>query len=105
MRQIFGAIAQMDKSNIVRKLRAARQRKRTQTGRCEGRKPYGFREGEPVVLARMQSLYSAGNNYEAIAKTLNSKHIKTRSGGEWYPATVRRILLAAQTKNLASQVI
>jgi len=36
MRQLMGAEAQYDKSQIVLKLRGARMRKRTKEGRCEG---------------------------------------------------------------------
>jgi hypothetical protein len=34
---VLGAIAQFEKATIVAKLAAARKRKRTETGRCEGR--------------------------------------------------------------------
>jgi len=47
IRQVLGAVAQFEKSVIVAKLRAARVRKRRETGRCEGRKPFGTRPGEP----------------------------------------------------------
>lgn len=39
VRQILGAVSQFEKAQLVRKLRAARDRKRADTGRCEGRKP------------------------------------------------------------------
>ena len=94
IRQIFGAVAQLDKSNIVLKLRAARQRAKATHGRCEGRKPYGTREGEPEIIGRIRSLHSQGLNYERIAKTLNAEGIKSRSGGHWFPANVRRIVLS-----------
>lgn len=93
MRQIFGAVHQLDKSNLVLKLRAARQRKKVATGRCEGRKPFGSHEGEQDVLKRMRDLHAAGGNWEAIAGTLNGEGIVTRSNGKWFPATVRRIVL------------
>lgn len=38
MRQMMGAFSQYEKTTIVYKLRAARQRKRKEAGRCEGRK-------------------------------------------------------------------
>lgn len=41
MRQLMGAVAQYDKSQIVLKLPGARQRMKAVMGRCEGRKPYG----------------------------------------------------------------
>ena len=49
MRTIMGAIAEYDKSMIVLKLRAARQRAKTTTGRCEGQKPYGELPDEQVI--------------------------------------------------------
>src|SRR3954471_12029230 len=39
VRQILGAVAQFEKAGLVQKLRHARERKRAETGRCEGRKP------------------------------------------------------------------
>lgn len=39
VRQILGAVSQFEKSALVAKLRHARERKRAETGRCEGRKP------------------------------------------------------------------
>jgi site-specific DNA recombinase len=93
MRQMLGVFAELDRKTIVLKLRAARNRKKVQTGRCEGRKPFGHYEGEGNILARIQTLRAEGCNYEGIAKTLNAEGVKTRSGGLWFPATTRRILL------------
>ena len=39
VRQILGAVAEFEKASIVTKLKAARDRKRAETGRCEGRPP------------------------------------------------------------------
>ncbi|SRR6266852_1214650 len=93
MRQMLGVFAQLDRANIVLKLRAARQRKKAATGRCEGRLPYGSHEGEHEVLTRMKEMQASGSNWERIAATLNSEGVKTRSSGKWYPATIRRIVL------------
>jgi DNA invertase Pin-like site-specific DNA recombinase len=93
MRQIFGAVHQLDKSNLVLKLRAARQRKKATTGRCEGRLPYGSHEGEQEILNRINEVRASGGNWESIAKRLNAEGVKTRSGGKWFPATVRKILI------------
>jgi site-specific DNA recombinase len=93
MRQMLGVFAELDRKTIVLKLRAARQRVREQRGRCEGRKPYGFHAGEQTILNRIKAMHTDGKNYEAIAHALNTKGVKTRSNGLWYPATVRRILL------------
>lgn len=92
MRQIFGSVAQYEKTQIVAKLRAARIRAKAKSGRCEGRKPFGFREGEPETLARMRKLEGQGLNYTEIADALNKAGVKTRYGSAWFPATVSRIL-------------
>lgn len=94
MRQMLGVFAELDRKTIVLKLRAARQRKKQQTGRCEGRKPFGFRNGEQQIVARMKALKAEGRNWEHISNALNADGFKTRSGGSWFPATVRRIVLA-----------
>jgi hypothetical protein len=39
VRQMMGAVAQYDKSQIVLRPRGARMRKRAKEGRCDGRKP------------------------------------------------------------------
>jgi site-specific DNA recombinase len=96
MRQMLGVFAELDRKTIVLKLRAARQRKKAATGRCEGRLPYGTHEGEADIVARLKAMHAAGSNYEAIAATLNREGVATRSGGQWYPATARRILLKQQ---------
>jgi site-specific DNA recombinase len=94
MRQMMGVFAELDRKAIVYKLRAARNRKKAATGRCEGRKPFGFRPGEEVAVARMKALKAAGGNWESISKTMNAEGFTTRSGGSWFPATVRRIVLS-----------
>jgi DNA invertase Pin-like site-specific DNA recombinase len=38
VRQILGAVSQFEKAMLVAKLKGARERKRTATGKCEGRK-------------------------------------------------------------------
>jgi site-specific DNA recombinase len=91
MRQMMGVFAQLDRANIVLKLRAARQRSRAKNGRCEGRKPFGTREGENVVLHRMKELATT-MTYKQIADTLNAEGSTTRTGGRWFPGTVYNIL-------------
>ncbi len=39
VRQVLGAVSQFEKASMVAKLKAARDRQRKATGRCEGRKP------------------------------------------------------------------
>jgi DNA invertase Pin-like site-specific DNA recombinase len=65
VRQILGAVSQFEKSMLVARVKAARDRKRALTGRCEGRKPApdGARE-----MAR--KLHGEGVSLRAIASRL-----------------------------------
>jgi DNA invertase Pin-like site-specific DNA recombinase len=92
VRQMMGAVAQYEKSQIVLKLRGARMRKRAREGRCEGRKPYGFYEGEPVALVRMKALRAEGLGFDRIAAKLNGEGVSTRTGKPWHGVVVNRIL-------------
>jgi hypothetical protein len=67
-------------------------RMRAKTGRCEGRKPYGARDGEAEVIGRIVEFRKNGLNYSETAAKLNALGIKVRSGGIWFPANVSRIL-------------
>jgi hypothetical protein len=40
VRQVLGAISEFDKAMTVAKLRGARERKRREAGKCEGRKSH-----------------------------------------------------------------
>lgn len=92
LRQIMGAIGQYDRQMVVLKLRGARTRMKAATGRCEGRKPFGYYDGEVPVLARIRALRDSGLGYDRIAASLNSDGVAARLGGKWHGATVNRIL-------------
>ena len=92
MRQLMGAVAQYDKSQIVLKLRGARMRMRAKEGRCEGRKPYGYYDGEQAVIERMQELRTAGMGFDRIAARLDGEGLKTRTGARWHGLVINRIM-------------
>jgi DNA invertase Pin-like site-specific DNA recombinase len=52
VRQVLGAIAQFEKTSLVAKLKAARDRKRAEIGKCGGRQSYAEAKPELVALAR-----------------------------------------------------
>jgi DNA invertase Pin-like site-specific DNA recombinase len=52
MRQIAGTFSQLEKARLVGKLRGARERKRAEKGKCEGRKSYMERNPKMVALAK-----------------------------------------------------
>jgi len=93
IRQVLGAVAQLDRSLIVRKTRAARERIRATGAKCEGRKAFGFREGERETIRDIESLHSSGFKPGQIAAMLNVKpQFPTRSGGKWTGVQVKRVL-------------
>jgi DNA invertase Pin-like site-specific DNA recombinase len=91
IRQVLGAVAQHDRACLVAKLRAARQRQRVATGRCEGRKPFGTKVGEDRGLDRIKQLKGQGCSLRVIAHTLNAEGIPTRGGKAWSFGTVARL--------------
>ncbi len=91
IRQILGAVAEYDKRITIWKLKAARDRQRRQTGRCEGRKPFGVRQGESAILNRMRALHD-GRTFYAIAMQLNRENLPSRSSKPWTATSVKRIL-------------
>jgi hypothetical protein len=66
--------------------------KRAPAERGQGRKPYGFYEGEQAVIERMRAWKEAGMGYDRIAGQLNEEGVKPRSGGRWWGKTVNNIL-------------
>lgn len=92
MRQMLGAVAQYDKSQIVLKLRGARMRKRASEGRCEGRKPFGRSEAERAAMDRMKALRAEGLAFDRIAERLNVEGVPTRTGKRWHGVVINRIL-------------
>lgn len=97
IRQVLGAVAQFEKSVIVAKLKAARIRKRRETGRCEGRKPFGTKPGEAETLALIRKLSRKPRggkrlSFDAIAARLNAMGVASRTGKAWAGATVDEML-------------
>ena len=95
MRQMLGAFHQYEKAMIVAKLRGARQRKKAKTGRCEGRKAYGHRAGEPEIVQRIVAERRKARPLQAIADALNRDGIETRMGKQWTPMQVSNVLKRA----------
>jgi DNA invertase Pin-like site-specific DNA recombinase len=99
IRQIFGALAQWEKSVLVKKLQVARARVRAATGKCEGPKKWGSRPGEKAILDEMCSLFDMGFRAKRIAYILTGKGLRKmrgkQAGQPWDGKAVRCILRAA----------
>ena len=97
IRQVLGAVAQFEKSVLVSKLKAARIRKRRETGRCEGVRPYGSLHGEAATVALMRKLHRKPRGgtrltFGQIAGKLNDLGVAPRRAEKWSAETIRAIL-------------
>lgn len=102
IRQILGALAQWEKTMLVKKLRASRDRIKATGAQCEGRKPYGSHPGEQFVMAQILDLRKRVEedkwgcehplSYNRIAGILNEMGMQNRSGKPWKEQNVRTIL-------------
>src|SRR4051794_19021887 len=78
--QIQSVFSELEKSRLVGKLRRARQARKEQTGKCEGRKAFGEKSGEAGIIAMMRSLRRKRSgkkrmSFARIAETLNEKNV------------------------------
>lgn len=94
--QIQSVFSELEKSRLVGKLRKAREAKKEQTGKCEGRKAFGEKAGEKETIATMRSLRRKRSgkqmSFAKIADELNRQNIPTRTGARWQTTTVQNIL-------------
>ena len=74
IRQVFGALAQLDRATLTAKMAAAKLRKRANDpGWREGRKPYGVFPGEDATLAWMKRIRAEGRTFKEVAESLAEK--------------------------------
>ena len=108
LRQILGSIAEYDRKMIVLRLRGARVRKReenlrlTGVAKCEGSKLFGMHPKKPeevACLKRMQTLEAKGRSIRRIGEVLTREGFKPRSGQQWNPGTIYKILKRNGVKN------
>jgi hypothetical protein len=88
VRQVLGAIAQFEKSSLVAKLKAARDRKRAKEGKCGGRKSYA--EAKPEVVALAKELSKQGNR--KISAELAARNRLTAGGKPYVASAVQSML-------------
>jgi DNA invertase Pin-like site-specific DNA recombinase len=92
IRQVLGAVAQLDKAMTVAKLRGARQRKKAATGKCEGRKSIAERRPDVVALARELRRRRPKPTLRAISAELAVRGHLAGSGKPFEPSVVARML-------------
>ncbi len=94
VRQILGAVSQFEKASLGEKLRKARERKRMETGRCEGRKPV-----PNIVIKEAKRLYRKSprtgkrRNLRVIAKELADLGHHSVSGKPYGAESVKQMVV------------
>jgi len=102
IRQVLGAVSQFEKAVIVLKLRAARERMRVRTGRCEGRRPFGYYPHEQPTLELIRTLRRKPRggsrlSFADVAQRLNDQGVSTRTGVPWSAGSVFAIAKRVST--------
>lgn len=101
VRQILGAVSQLEAGMIARRLRRGRQHKAEQGGYAHGSPPMGYRaeggkliedQDEMAVVARMRELRDDGVSLRGICDVLTAEGMKPKRSDRWHPMTVARIL-------------
>lgn len=92
VRQLLAAVAEFEKSSLVLKLRAARERKKKETGRCGGSYPFGHYPGERETLEVIYGYRAERYSSREIAEALNTYGHPSRSGKPWTHGAVAKIL-------------
>ena len=105
IRQIMASFSQYEKTMIVAKLRAARERVKLRTGKCEGRKGYAETEQGRAIIDRIVQLRKSGVNgkaitYQKISEILNSEGILTIDGKQWSLYRVQQTVLPFKGKSV-----
>lgn len=88
IRQVLGAVAEFNKTQLVQRLKASRERIKAKEGRCEGRKPYDNQKG----IQRILQLRAAKVTYRKIPEILEREEIPAPSGGKWHVSAISRIV-------------
>lgn len=88
IRQVMGAVAEYDKTMLVEKLRAARERKKARGGKGDGRKGYQETEAGRDIICKIHALrrtpkYGKRRTLQQVADKLNKEGIKTLDGKQW----------------------
>lgn len=81
--QIQAVFSELEKNLIVKKLKAARDRKRAKEGKCEGAKAFTESDQGKATVAKLVELRKAGLTWQQVADALNALGFTTKSGKEW----------------------
>ncbi len=95
LRQILGAVAQFEKASLVAKLKGARQRKKRETGKCEGRL-VSQRVADASVIAR--KLRSKGLSLREVSERLEKAGHLNEARRPYAPESVWGMTASAEER-------
>ena len=97
--QIQGVFAELDKSQLVRRLRKGKDKVKAEKGKCEGRKHYGEKsEIERAIIKRITYMRRKSKcqkrptSFQKIANVLNDEGIKTILGNKWTASGIKNVI-------------
>jgi len=104
LRRMVDVFAEYERAICRARVKAALAAKRRRGERI-GKVPYGYRlgvdgvrlvadGGEQEIVTLAKELRAKGLSYRRIGAELEAAGLSTRGGGAWFPATVRKIVLA-----------
>lgn len=101
VRQVLGAVSQLEAGMIARRLRRGRQHKAEQGGYAYGGPPLGYRAesgelvedpDEMVVVERIRELRDEGKSLRQIAEVLTGEGLRPKRAERWHPHMIKRVL-------------
>ena len=101
VRQVLGAVSQLEAGMIRRRLKRGREHKAARGGYAHGAPPYGYAasggelvpdEAEQEITTAILVMRESGASLREIARHLNDQGIPSKHGGRWHPTTVARVL-------------
>jgi len=101
MRNVMHSMAEMQKRELVRRLRAGAEKKREHDARAYvgGRPPLGYRADasrelviDPEGAAIVREVFGRARRGESVARITRGLNEREASGRRWHPTSVRRVL-------------
>jgi DNA invertase Pin-like site-specific DNA recombinase len=95
IRQVLGAVAQLEKTMLVNKLRGARDRKSALIGRRIEGNPNWVKVIPAAVIAAAKAAHSQGLSLRAVGAALQAEGFLNQSGKPYAAQSVKRMIAIA----------
>lgn len=100
-------LAELERSQLAERVTSAMSHLRNTNKRISAKIPFGYdlaadgenltqNQAEQDVISQMKHWKENGESYVTISKKLNETNVATKQGKNWYPCTVRFILIRNQ---------